>query len=61
MSKLLDTKAAAARLGVSVWYLYDLARAGVVPCVRLTPKGRLRFREADLAALLGEPTPAQAG
>jgi excisionase family DNA binding protein len=48
-SDLLRPSEVAQRLGVSRSWLYEAARTGVIPCLRLGgPDGPLRFREDDL-------------
>jgi excisionase family DNA binding protein len=50
MKKLLSVSEAAERLGLSIWAVYRLARAGRLASVRL---GRRRlFSELDLEALV---------
>lgn len=53
---LIDAREAARRLGVSPSTVRRWAYEGSIPVVRL-PSGRMRFRLADIQALL-EPTPS---
>jgi len=48
----LTTREAADQLHVSKATLYRLTRAGLLPSVRLSPRGQLRFRVEDLDALI---------
>ncbi len=49
LENLLKPGEVAARLGVSRSWLYEAAKAGRMPCVRLGgPDGPLRFIESDL-------------
>ena len=51
LENLLKPGEVAARLGVSRSWLYEAAKAGRMPCVRLGgPEGPLRFIESDLVA-----------
>lgn len=53
LSSLLKPGEVASRLGVSRSWLYEAAKDGRIPSVRLGgPEGPLRFIEADLAAWL---------
>lgn len=55
LPRLLKPASVAERLGVSRTWLYDAAKAGLVPSVRLgRPDGPLRFVEDDLVAWLRE-------
>ena len=45
MSNLLSAKQVASRMNVSVKFIYDLARNGQLPSVRLGRSKGLRFRE----------------
>jgi excisionase family DNA binding protein len=59
-NRLIPTREAAERLGIHAETLRRLVRDGQVQAVQLREGGWLRFREADLARLLGEtPTAAQ--
>ena len=49
---LLEAREAARRLGVSIFTVRRLAAAGTLPAVRYGLRGRLRFREHDVDALL---------
>ena len=49
----LCTEVVAGALGLSIWGLYDLARRGEAPIEPLRLGRRLRWRTADLLALLG--------
>lgn len=52
---LLTPAEVALRLGVSRSWLYDAAKQGRIPCVRLGgDDGPLRFLETELAAWLGQ-------
>ncbi|MDF0588094.1 helix-turn-helix domain-containing protein [Tsukamurella sp. 8F] len=55
----LTTPEAAERLRVSRWTVHELARRGRLQAFRLSPGGPLRFKVADLDALLvsARPTP----
>jgi excisionase family DNA binding protein len=65
-TELLKPTEVAARLGVSRSWIYEAARTGRIPCVRLGgPDGPLRFLREDVEAWLelarrdwvpGEPT-----
>ena len=49
----LCTGDVAGALGLSIWGLYDMARRGEAPIEPLRLGRRLRWRTADLLALLG--------
>lgn len=44
----LTVKQVAARLAIAEWTVYDWARSGRLPCIRMSRKA-LRFAEADIA------------
>jgi excisionase family DNA binding protein len=55
VAQLLKPTDVARRLGVSRSWLYDAAKSGRVPHVRLGgPEGPLRFIEADLVAWIAQ-------
>lgn len=49
--KLVTARQAAEILGCSIFTVRRLDRSGVLPAVRLTKRGNLRFRLADVEAL----------
>lgn len=51
---LLSSRAAAARLGISVWTLYRLVDGGRLAAVRLTETGPLRFQPEAIENLIRE-------
>jgi len=50
-TKLLRASQAAAELAISVYTLRRLVRAGVLPAIRYTPRGQLRFDLRDVREL----------
>ena len=50
--KLLTSREAADRLGVSVFTVRILAKSGDLPAIRFGERGLLRFRVDDVEALL---------
>ena len=55
--RLLKPAEVAEMLGVSRSWLYEATKSGRVPCVRLGGlDGPVRFRPAELAAWIGQPT-----
>jgi excisionase family DNA binding protein len=60
MPHYMTTTAVAAYLGVSIWTVYRLVEQGVLQPVRLSPRGRLRFRAEDVERLLEPEVPVGA-
>jgi len=61
MDKLLRPSEVARMLNVSASYIYKLADAGVLPCVRFSVSGNgkrkketLRFKEADIKNFIAD-------
>ncbi len=48
----LSVRDVAAQLGVSIWTVYRLVDAGVLPAVQWPRRGHLRIRPQDVRALL---------
>jgi excisionase family DNA binding protein len=51
-NRFLNTRETADRLNYSVYTVRELARAGVLPSVRFTERGQLRFASEDVDALI---------
>lgn len=61
MDKLLRPSEVAQMLNVSASYIYKLAEAGALPCVRFSVSGKgkrkketLRFKEADIKNFIAD-------